>query len=318
MVIKAPKANERRRVRAPRAAAQHRPVARRRPAPDRHRAARRPARPGRLALYRACARRPGSARTRACSTPSWRPPTSCAAPPPRRGGSTPRSARRPSARSDARRRGGRPNWPVAHRAFRAFATPRRLEQSVRRLSPAAPCRPMSASAPLGAGSAAPLRRRRAADGSARARSALVAAGRLARRERLARRGRRRRRSATRATRGARRRPARFRRRAGRRPHRRRRRMRSTGSPSTRSLHELWHCRDEVFSLVACVTTRPSRRPPGRARPHFPSRSRRALARSQRAARAGSPALSAGRAAARRGSRSCRARRRCGAAARTPS
>ena len=36
-------------------------------------------------------------------------------------------------------------------------------------------------------------------------------------------------------------------------------QRSTGSRSTRSLHELWYLRAEVFSRVACATTRPKRR-----------------------------------------------------------
>ena len=48
MVIKAPQGEDRRRMRAAGAAPQHRPVARCRPAPDRHRAAGRPARPGRV------------------------------------------------------------------------------------------------------------------------------------------------------------------------------------------------------------------------------------------------------------------------------
>ncbi len=85
-----------------------------------------------FALYRRCARRPASARTRACSTPSWPPPTSCAAPPPRRGGNTRPSARRPSARSEPVAASERPPWAAFSRLRPAAPRNNRHAGSCRR------------------------------------------------------------------------------------------------------------------------------------------------------------------------------------------
>ncbi len=94
---------------------------------------------------------------------------------------------------------------------------------------------------------------------------------------------------------------------------------------TRSLHELWYFRAEVFSRVAeCHDQAEATRRLAAIDRHFPRRTRRAPARTSSAARATLRAAlrlrrrSRRPAAARRGNPACRARRRCGAAARTSS
>ena len=85
----------------------------------------------------------------------------------------------------------------------------------------------------------------------------------------------------------------------------------------RSLHELWHFREEVFSLVVLPPRPgPGGRPAGRARPALPA-PRSQLIRRRHACRARMPRLRR-RWSARRGSRSFPGSRRCAAAARTRS